>query len=260
MLEKIKTTLENMKDKKPLILNLTNYVTMDFMANSLLSIGCAPIMTVCDEELEELINIAGSIHINIGTLDQAFIERCHHAIDIAMTFQKPIILDPVGAGASFIRTKTATALMKHATIVRANASEMMALANHSSKTLGVESTKTTSEAKDSARKLAQQYGLTTVISGAVDFITDGKREAEVPYGSPMMQLVTGMGCALTAIIAGFHAIVSDPFDSSVFATQYMGLCGQLAQQKATGPGTFRTAFIDALYEANFAKLGDLYAQ
>lgn len=260
MIERIEATLLKLRDIKPLVLNITNYVTMDFMTNSLLALGCAPIMSVCNEELKELIKIAHAVNINIGTLDHAFIERCHLACSLAEEYQKPVALDPVGAGASLIRTNTALSLLKYASIVRGNASEIMALAHESSKTLGVESTNTTQQAKDAAIELAKQYGSTIVVSGPSDFITDESSQEEMSYGSPLMPLITGMGCTLTVVIAAFSAIVPNPFDAAFLATLYFTLCGQLAATESAQPGSFRSAFIDALYQADFSKMRTLYGQ
>ncbi len=258
MLEQIIKTLTEIKKVKPLVLNITNYVTMDFMANALLAMAAAPIMTVCDEELEELVKIANCININIGTLEESFIKRCYKILDLAKLYKKPLILDPVGSGASLIRTKTAKIIMEHADIVRGNASEIISLQDESSLTFGVESIHSTAQAKDIAIELSRKYGFTVVVSGQVDFITNGKKEAEIPFGSPFMPLVTGMGCTLTAIISVFRGVLNDSFESAQLATIYFGLCGQLAEQQARYPGTFRTAFIDQLYEANFVKMRRLY--
>lgn len=260
MLERLEATIRRLRSTKPLVLNLTNYVTMDFMANSLLALGAPPMMTVCHEELEELILITGSINLNIGTLNQGFIERCHRVIEIATRYKKPIILDPVGAGASQIRTQLANQLIPHAAIVRGNASEIMALAHHNNQTLGVETTHTPFEAKTAALQLAKQYKCTMVVSGPVDLITDGTNEIQIPYGSALMPLVTGMGCTLTAIIAAFRGIASNSFEASHLATLYVGLCGQLAAQHALHPASFRTAFIDTLHEANIEKLRGIYLE
>jgi len=221
------------------------------MANSLLAVGAAPIMTESDEELEELISIASSININIGTLNKIFIERCRKALAFAKRYQKPVVLDPVGSGATFIRTKTARDFMKDVDIVRGNASEIISLKDEEEgKTLGVESVHSTVEAKDIATKFSNKYGFTVVVSGPIDFITDGKRETEISFGSPLMSRVTGMGCTLTAIIAAFRGVLNDSFESARLATSYFGLCGQLVERKAKAPGTFRAAFIDALHEAD----------
>lgn len=257
IIEQISETLRSLNKAKPLVLNLTNYVTQDFMANALLAIGAAPIMTESDEELEELIRIASGININIGTLNDWFIARCNKALMLAKQYKKPVVLDPVGAGASFIRTKTAKGFVKQVDIVRGNASEIMALQSNAGKTLGVEATNSTTEARDTAIRLAQEYSITVVVTGPIDFITDGTRTAELPFGSALMSRVTGMGCTLTAIVAAFRGISQDSFEAAKLATAYFGLCGELVAKKTTSPGRFRTDFIDALYEADLVNMKEL---
>jgi hydroxyethylthiazole kinase len=259
MIEQISTAQKLLVKAKPLVLNLTNYVTQDFMANSLLAIGAAPMMIEGDDELEELINISSSVNINIGTLNDAFIKRCHKALDLAQQYKKPIVLDPVGAGASIIRTKTSQDFMKRVDIVRGNASEIIALQGEG-KTIGVEATNSTDEAKAIAIELCKKYGVTIVVSGPVDFITDGERRAEICFGSPLMSKVTGMGCSLTAVIAAFRGVITDSFEAAIVSTGYFGLCGELAAKKTRSPGSFRTGFVDALYEAEFAKAGKCHAE
>ena len=260
MIEQISKTLNLVVKAKPLVLNLTNYVTQDFIANALLAIGAAPLMTESDEELEELVSISSSININIGTLNDAFIERCRKAIICAKRYQKPIIFDPVGSGASFIRTKTAQEFIKYVDIVRGNASEIISLQkDRKGETLGVESTNSTVEAKDIAKEIAKKYGVTVVVSGPVDFITDEERNLEIVFGSPLMSQVTGMGCVLTAVVAAFRGVLNDSFESARFATSYFSLCGQIAAKQAKAPGTFRAAFIDALHGNNLIKMRGIYA-
>jgi hydroxyethylthiazole kinase len=251
MISSMRAAITDLRQQKPLVLCLTNYVTMDFVANSLLALGAAPLMSVCDAELEELISIAHAVTLNIGTLDDAFIARCHTAISLAQRYQKPVILDPVGAGASKIRTHTARQFMQHANIVRGNASEMMALLDDETQSLGVETLNSTQQAKEHASTLAHQLNCTVVVSGAEDFIVHGQQQICLTFGSALMPLVTGMGCALTAIVAAFHAVTPDSFEAARLATVYVGLCGQLAETKAQKPSSFRSAFIDALYAADF---------
>jgi len=258
LLESLNEKISSLRTKKPLILNLTNYVTMDLMANTLLSLGTAPLMSVDKDEFEELIKISSAININIGTLDGPFIEGSILAAKLAKQYNKPVVLDPVGAGASKIRTKAARDLIGYATIVRGNASEVMALDDDEAKALGVESLHSTDQAKDVARKIAKQYNNTVVISGEVDFVTDGKREAYLPFGSPLMTKITGMGCSLTAVVAAFRGVVEDSFEASKLATAYFGLCGSIAAQKASAPGSFRTTFIDEIYKADFEAMKKLY--
>lgn len=247
----LENALDKIKKNKPLILNLTNFVTMDFMANILLALGAAPIMSVCDNELEELISMSNSVNLNIGTLDHTFIARCQQAIKLAQLYQKPIVIDPVGAGCSAIRTKTAQELMIHADIIRGNASEILALDKINSQTLGVESRHHTSEAKQAARNVAQKFSCVTVVSGPIDFITDGIQEIELNFGSALMPLITGMGCTLTAVIAAFRGVLNDSYESAKLATLYFGLCGSLTEKQTKFPGSFRNLFIDNIYNSHF---------
>ena len=248
-LNQLKQAVSAIKRNKPLILNLTNYVTMDFVANGLLALGAAPIMSVCDEELDALMAIAQGIYINIGTLDHAFNQRCLKAA----ASDKPIVLDPVGAGATNIRTTTARALSKQATIIRGNASEVMALVETDVKTFGVESLNTTEQAENAAQALTKN-GAVVIVSGQKDFITNGSNHAICHFGSEVMPLVTGMGCLLTAVVSAFHAVITDPFDAATLAVHYFGLCGHLAEQQTSRPASFRTAFIDELYAADFDRM------
>ena len=251
MLNKIEKHLSAIKEVKPLILNLTNYVTMDLIANSLLALGAAPLMSVCDNEIEELIKLAHAITINLGTLDINFISRCKMAARLSKQYNKPLILDPTGAGASVIRTQTARQLMVHADIVRGNASEIISILDNTGKTLGVESCDSVEHAKQAAKQLAIHYQCTVVVSGDKDFITDGTQETVVPYGTPLMSLVTGMGCTQAAVIAAFASINSSSFESAVSAAQFFGICGHLAAMETGFPGSFRQIFIDKLYAPDF---------
>lgn len=247
MINAINHAISDIKKNKPLILCLTNTVTMDFMANSLLALGAAPIMSCDDRELKELILISNAVNLNIGTLDSAFIKRCNLAASIAKRYNKPIILDPVGAGASLSRTQSARQLMTSADIIRGNASEIMALMDHQVSTAGVESSHSTSVAKESADRLANGLNCTVIVSGEEDYVTDGKQQQSLTFGSSIMPLVTGMGCTLTAVVAAFRAVIPDSFNAAYLATAYFGLCGTLTERKAQSPGAFRSTFIDMLY-------------
>ena len=257
MLYDLEKTLIQLRQLKPLVLCLTNHVTMDIMANSLLSLGAAPIMTQDIRELDELVQMSHAININIGTLDDAFIARAIKTAHLAQQYNKPIILDPVGAGATQIRTTSAHALIPTAKIIKGNASEIMALVDNANKTLGVESSHQVSDATASATMLAKRHQCTVVVSGEKDFLTNGSQEAQLAFGSSLMPLVTGMGCTLTAVIAAFRGIIPDSFKAARLATAYFGLCGSLAAQKTTTPGSFRTFFIDELYRANFAAMREI---
>jgi hydroxyethylthiazole kinase len=263
MINQIKHALSNLRDMKPLVLCITNYVTMDFMANSLLALGAAPLMSESLQELEELVTISQAIYINIGTLNDAFMERALSAAAIASTLQKPVILDPVGAGASVLRTTAARQLLNDATVIRGNASEIIALSGAALQTKGVETVHSVHAATKHACQLAQSLNKVMVISGPTDFITNGKQQETLPFGSTIMPLITGMGCTMTAVLSAFVASNPSTFDAAIHATAYFGLCGQLTHEHTKTPGTFRQKFIDNLYQPNWdyleTQLEALYA-
>jgi len=254
MFERLHQCLTRIRETKPLVLNITNYVTMDFMANSLLALGAAPIMSEEEHELMELVAIASSVNINIGTLDTGFLQKARMAIKQAKNQAKPIILDPVGAGATKIRTQAALEFLPHAAIVRGNASEIMAMYSASNKPLGVEALHTPEQALDAGKYLNTAYRLVVAISGATDIVICQKYTKSLSFGSALMPYVTGMGCTLTAVIAAFHAVEKDPFEAAMLATAYFGLCGEQAVQTTAAPGSFRAAFIDSLYAPDLAMM------
>ncbi|MBL7479961.1 hydroxyethylthiazole kinase [Legionella bononiensis] len=251
MINDIKSSFLKIRQKKPLILCLTNYVTMDFMANSLLALGAAPLMSEALPELEELVNISQAVYINIGTLNDAFIERALYAADKAHSLNKPVILDPVGSGASKLRTAASQKIMDCADIIRGNASEIISLSGVNGRSKGVETAHQVESAMDSAITLAHHHNKIIVISGPEDFITDGTQKQVLPFGSELMPLITGMGCTMTAVLSAFAAVNPDHFQASTHAAAYFSLCGQLTHQHTQTPGTFRQAFIDNLYNPDW---------
>ena len=259
MIDHIKAQLVILKKHKPLVLNLTNYVTMDFVANSLLALGAAPIMSEDIREMEELIQISGALHINIGTLTPEFMERVRLACNIAKKYNKPIVLDPVGVGASKIRMEAAKEILPFIDILRGNACEIIAVYGLASKELGVESIHEVRDALEAARELAVAQKIIVVVSGAEDFITDGIQEQTLNFGSNLMPLITGTGCSLTAVIAAFRAIIPDSFEAAKLATAYFGLSGQIAENLANGPGSFRVEFLDNLNRPDWRRMRELYA-
>lgn len=251
MIEQIKSSLVQLKQKKPLVLCLTNFVTMDFIANSLLSLGAAPLMSESIEEIEELVSISHALYINIGTLNNVFMERAIFAAKIANSLNKPVILDPVGSGASKLRTAAALELLPLANIVRGNASEIISLSGASGSSKGVESSHPVEQAMSIGKKLAQNLSKIIVISGPEDFITDGNKSQTLPFGSDLMPLITGMGCTMTAVLSAFVSDSSDHFLSVTQATAYFGLCGQQANQHTKEPGSFKQAFLNTLFHPDW---------
>ena len=258
MFKKIEDNLISLRQTKPLVLSLTNYVTVNFVANSLLSIGAAPIMSESVDEIEELVNISHVIYINIGTLNKEFIDRAKFACEVAKKKNKPIILDPVGAGASVIRTKTSIELLPFVDIVRGNSSEILALNDEDSKTMGVEATHKVSEAAEAAKALALKYNITVMISGAEDYITNGKEEEFVPFGSILMPLVTGMGCSLTSVVSAFRAVNQDSYQATINAASYFAIAGQIAEKESDKIGSFQVKFLDNLYQPQWNKIREIY--
>ncbi|KTD39163.1 hydroxyethylthiazole kinase [Legionella nautarum] len=251
LMRELETSLTHLRQAKPLVLCLTNFVTMDLMANSLLALGAAPLMSQSAEELDELVSISQAVYLNMGTLDQPFCERALQAAEIAISQNKPVILDPVGAGASRLRTKAAKSLLPLVDIIRGNASEILALVDEVSESKGVEASCSVNQAVAAAQTLASSMQKVVVVSGPVDLIIKGTEKISLPFGSPLMSLITGMGCTLTAVIAAFAATGLNSYQAAVYATAYFGLCGQAVHQQAQGPGRFRELFIDSLYKPDW---------
>lgn len=241
--------LEKIRSNKPLIHNITNFVVMNFTANVLLASGASPVMAHADNEVEEMVAFAGALVLNIGTLTDTWISAMIKAGKKASTLGTPIILDPVGAGATTLRTKAAQAILRETTVsaVRGNASEILALAGQDTQTKGVDTTHSVQEASQAARQLALQLGTTLAITGVVDLVTNGKQTLIIEGGHPLMPAVTGTGCSASAILGAFLAVDPNPLTASATGLAYFGLAGEKAGKLAQGPGTFMIHLLDALY-------------
>jgi hydroxyethylthiazole kinase len=247
--QKAANNLKNLREKKPLIHNITNYVVMNYTANALLACGASPVMAHAVEEVEEMVSFAGALVLNIGTLTPYWIDSMLKAGKRANKLNVPIILDPVGSGATRLRTGSAKRLIDELsiTVVRGNASEVLSLAKEGSKTKGVDSIHSVDEASDAALILAKELYTTLAITGPVDLVTDGERIYRVSNGHELMGYVTGTGCTATAIIGAFLAVDSDPVEATTTALAYFGLAGEKAAMAAQAPGSFQMAMLDALY-------------
>ncbi len=234
--------------------NITNYVVMNSSANALLALGASPVMAHAAEEVEEMTALAatvgGALVINIGTLSAPWIEAMSKAMKKAASLGLPIVFDPVGAGATSFRTETCRRLLSETapTIIRGNASEIMALVRQGGRTKGVDSMHSASDAATAAEELAHRFNCTVCVSGAEDLITDGRSTTTVANGHPMMTRVTGLGCTATALIGAFVAVSSCPLEAAAHAMAVMGIAGELAAKKAEGPGTLQLYFYDYLYK------------
>lgn len=244
-----KQLIQKVRETAPLILNISNFVTMDFVANGLLSLGASPVMSMAIEDMSDLIALSSAVVINLGTLNEEFINLADRTCALATSLNKPLILDPVGAGASRYRTDMSKKLIQqyNFSIIRANASEIAALADKAQKTKGVDSTLESGLILDIAKDLACQFNTVISVSGAVDYIIDKNELRSNETGSALMPKITGTGCLLTAITAAFNAVENNSFKAAYEAIRFYGLCGERAAIKAKGPGSFKEAFIDELF-------------
>ena len=244
--------LEALRASRPLVQNITNFVSMDIAANALLAIGASPAMVHAVEELDEFGSLVGALVINIGTLTATWTDAMDKAAEGARRRAKPWVLDPVGAGATRFRTDTVLRLLKHGpAVIRGNASEILAIAGAmglaaaTARNKGVDSGNTADEAATVAAALARGTGAIVVATGAVDLVTDGTRSLRLANGSPVMGQVTAVGCALSAVTGAFCAVVS-PFEAAVASAACFGVVGEKAAATSPLPGSFRVAFIDGL--------------
>ncbi len=241
--------IEKIREKAPLVHNITNFVVMNTTANALLAIGASPVMAHAIHEVEEMVSLSKALVINIGTLSPEWVEAMLCAARKAKDLGIPVVFDPVGAGATVYRTGVAGEFLEAICpeIIRGNASEILALAGCRASTKGVDSTDAPGSALDAARSLNERYGSVVSVSGAIDHIIEGTRVARVSNGHPMMTRVTGMGCCATAL-SGAFACVNEPFLAATMAMAFMGVAGELAVQQSAGPGSLQVQFLDVLYE------------
>lgn len=240
--------LARLRQLKPLVHNITNLVVMNFTANALLAAGASPVMAHAHEEVEEMVALAGALVLNIGTLTPHWVQSMEIAARKANELGIPVILDPVGAGATRLRTQSVLRLLQQVwiSVVRGNASEVLSLAKSGGGTKGVDSIHGVDEAVEAAGLLARELGTVIAITGARDLVTDGHRLWRVANGDAMMGCITGMGCAATAMMGAFLAVQSDPVMAAVGGLCFLGLAGQRTALSSRGPGSFQAAFLDEL--------------
>jgi hydroxyethylthiazole kinase len=248
--------LGKIREQSPLVHNITNYVVMNVTANALLAIGASPVMAHAVEEVEEMAGLAQALVLNIGTLSGPWIEAMLRAGRVAKSKRIPIVLDPVGAGATRLRTETAARILDELspTILRGNASEILALAGDAGCTKGVDSTRSSNEALDAAHALWARYGCVVSVSGPTDLIVARDCVARVENGHAQMARVTGSGCVATALTGAFAAVNAEPFEAAAHAMALSGIAGELAVAKSGGPGTYQAQFLDLLYGVTSGQL------
>ena len=243
------TTLAEIRAAKPLIHNITNYVVMNETANAILALGALPVMAHAREEVEEMVGLAGALVLNIGTLSDPWVEAMVLAGRMARERGIPIVLDPVGAGATRYRTETVRRLMIEApaAVVRGNAGEVATLAGYEAEVRGVESISAGEENAELARAAANTLGTVVAVTGPVDHVSDGRRTLAVANGHELLSSVTGTGCMATAMTGCFLAAKREqPLEAAAEALAAYGVAAEDAAREARGPGTFHAGLYDAL--------------
>lgn len=253
---KIGKDLNLIREKKPLVHNITNYVVMNSTANMLLSIGASPIMAHAQEEMDELVSYASALVLNIGTLEKYWIDSMIIAGKKANERKIPVILDPVGSGATKLRTDSAKKILSETdvAIIRGNASEVLSLAKEGARTKGVDSIHSVEDAAEAGKILAKDWNSIIAITGKIDMITNGEDVHRVFNGHELMGMVTGTGCAATVIIAVFAGVDENYFRAAVGGLVMFGLAGEKAAKETNLPGTFGIKLIDHLNSVSSEEL------
>ena len=241
-------SLARIRERKPLVHQITNYVVMNETANATLALGALPVMAHAPEEVEEMVGLASALVLNIGTLSSPWIEAMLAAAWAANARGVPVVLDPVGAGATSFRTETARRLLDEAdvAVLRGNAGEVATLVGVAAEVRGVESVGAGADPAELAREAARALGVVASVTGPVDHVSDGERSVAIANGDPMLAGITGTGCMSSAITGCFLAVAESPFDAAVEALVAFGVAGEDAARGAGGPGSFHVGLYDAL--------------
>jgi hydroxyethylthiazole kinase len=252
--------LDTIRKNTPLVHNITNYVVMNTTANALLALGASPVMAHAEPEVADMVNIANALVINIGTLSDPWINAMFKAAARAKEKNIPLILDPVGAGATEYRTDTVRKLLQASSpsIIRGNASEIMALCKDDISTKGVDSTNASDVAIESARALNSEFKSVVCITGEIDYIISRDNLITVKNGHSMMPRVTGLGCTASALCGAFAAINPAYDMAAAHAMAVMGIAGELAAKNAAGPASLQLNFIDTLYQLSEKQIQEFF--
>jgi hydroxyethylthiazole kinase len=244
------STLRAVREGKPLVHQITNYVVMNETANATLALGALPVMAHAGEEVEEMARIASSLVLNIGTLSEHWVEAMLLAGGAASARRIPVVLDPVGVGATTYRTETAKRILDlvDVTVLRGNAGEVATLVGAQAEVRGVESISTGIEPAELAREAARRLGVIASVTGPVDHVSDGARVLAIANGHELLSTVTGTGCMSSAMTGCFLAGKPDePLEAAAEALAAFGVAAEDAAESAGGPGTFHALLYDALY-------------
>jgi hydroxyethylthiazole kinase len=248
--------LATIRERRPLVHQITNFVVMNETANATLALGALPVMAHAVQEVEEMASAASALVLNIGTLSDEWVEAMLLAGHAANRAGVPVVLDPVGAGATAYRTETARNLVEDLDIavVRGNSAEIATLAGHKAEIRGVEAVGS-APGPELAREAARALGCVAAVTGPIDHVSDGERVLAIANGHELLATVTGTGCMSTAITGCFLAVrPDDPLEAAAEALVAFGVAGEDAAKKAKGPGSFHVELYDALYDLDPTKL------
>lgn len=243
----------DIRQENPLIHCLTNIVVANFQANGLLALGASPIMADSIEEAAEVSAFSSAVLINIGTLNPISVEAMIAAGKSANEHRKPLILDPVGVGATAFRKKTVEKLLAElkVSLIRGNAAEIATIAGLEWSSKGVDAGEGTANLEQAAQTVAKQYRCVVAVTGETDIVTDGEQLIRITGGHPLMSRVTGTGCLLSAVSAAFLAVGNDrPLEAVAESLAFYKKAGEVAAEEAEGPGDFEVQFLNALYTLN----------
>jgi hydroxyethylthiazole kinase len=240
--------LRHLRERKPLVHQITNYVVMNETANATLALGALPVMAHAREEVEEMAALAGALVLNIGTLSPSWVDAMVAAGRAANERGVPVVFDPVGAGATRYRTETARRILGdvEVAVLRGNAGEVATLVGVEAEVRGVESIAAGDDPAALARAAAGRLGVVASVTGPVDHVSDGDRVAAIANGDPLLAAVTGTGCMSSALTGCFLAVADSSFEGAVAALVAFGVAGEDAAAGAKGPGSFHVGLYDAL--------------
>lgn len=248
-------TLAAIRQRAPLVHNITNLVVTNNTANALLAVGASPAMVEGTDEVGEFVRVAAALVVNLGTMSAERAAAMRLAVRAAVDAGTPWVLDPVAVGAIGYRTQVAHELIgHHPAAIRGNPSEILSLAGEAGGGKGVDTRAGAEAALDAARHLAERTGAVVATTGATDYVTDGRRTVTVTNGHPMMTRVTGLGCTATAIVGACLAVEQDALAATSHALAILGVAGELAAERARGPGSLQLEILDALHGLDQATL------
>jgi len=242
-------TLAQVRQKQPVVHVITNWVTAGDVAGTLHAVGARPIMAFALEEVNDIVSGANALVLNLGTPDPSRIKAMLQAGHCANSLSLPVIFDPVGVGASRFRAEAAERILSdlRIAIIRGNRAEIGALAGMGGELRGIDTATAPPDLLAAAGTLSLRTEAVVAVTGPQDLVVSGGKAVIVENGHPMMSQVTGMGCRLTALIGAFAAVETDLIAATVGAIAFFGLAGEQAALRAEGPGTFKAAFLDAIY-------------